>query len=71
MPETVINCVGLIRSDEFIKKPVSMIEINAQFPHRLEKICNDFKARLIHISTDAVFDGRKGMYSETSENTCQ
>ena len=41
------------------------IPINALLPHRLAEICGLFGARLIHISTDCVFSGKKGLYTET------
>lgn len=64
-PNIVINCIGLIKQLPLAGDPLSAITINAQLPHRLSLICRTSHARLIHISTDCVFNGRKGMYVES------
>ena len=63
-PEVVINCIGLIKQFSDANDPLSALPINALFPHQLANLCDLAKARLIHISTDCVFNGRKGMYIE-------
>jgi len=63
-PDVVINCVGLIKQLADAKDPLSALPINAMLPHRLAKLCGLAQARLIHVSTDCVFSGRKGLYSE-------
>lgn len=63
-PNVVINCVGLIKQLADAKDPLSALPINAMLPHRLAKLCALAGARLIHISTDCVFSGRKGLYTE-------
>lgn len=63
-PDVVINCIGLIKQFADANDPLSALPINALFPHRLANLCALTKARLIHISTDCVFNGRKGMYLE-------
>ena len=63
-PDVVINCVGLIKQLADAKDPLTALPINAMFPHRLAKLCALAGARLVHISTDCVFSGRKGMYTE-------
>lgn len=63
-PNVVINCVGLIKQLADAKDPLSALPINAMLPHRLAKLCALAGARLIHISTDCVFSGRKGLYAE-------
>lgn len=64
-PDVVINCVGLIKQLAHSNDPLSTLPINAMFPHRLAQLCGLINARVIHISTDCVFSGRKGMYSES------
>jgi len=64
-PDIVINCIGLIKHQSIANDPLSAITINAQLPHRIALICRAAGARLIHISTDCVFDGKKGNYTET------
>ncbi|MND83062.1 dTDP-4-dehydrorhamnose reductase [compost metagenome] len=63
-PDVVINCVGLIKQLADAKDPLSALPINAMLPHRIAKLCELSGARLIHISTDCVFSGRKGLYIE-------
>lgn len=63
-PDVVINCVGLIKQLADANDPLSALPINAMLPHRLAKLCGLVSARLIHVSTDCVFSGRKGMYTE-------
>jgi len=63
-PAVVVNCIGIVKQAEAAKDPLASIEINALFPHRLAKSCQGRGMRLIHISTDCVFSGRKGNYRE-------
>jgi dTDP-4-dehydrorhamnose reductase len=63
-PDLVINCIGLIKHQSIANDPLYAITINAQLPHRLSLVCRTAGARLIHISTDCVFNGRKGQYTE-------
>ncbi|WP_339381659.1 SDR family oxidoreductase [Aeromonas jandaei] len=63
-PEVVINCIGLIKQHDIAKEHVAAIEINSLLPHQLAALCDQHGARLIHFSTDCVFDGKQGMYQE-------
>lgn len=63
-PDVVINCVGLIKQLADAKDPLTALPINAMLPHRLSRLCALAGARLIHVSTDCVFSGRKGGYLE-------
>ena len=63
-PDVVINCVGLIKQLSGVTDPLQVIPINSLLPHQLAQECKIRGARLIHISTDCVFDGRKGGYTE-------
>lgn len=62
-PDVVINCVGAL-IQESKNNPTSAIYLNALFPHILKDLCNQNHAKLIHVSTDCVFSGKKGAYSE-------
>ncbi|AZE83016.1 putative dTDP-4-dehydrorhamnose reductase [Pseudomonas orientalis] len=64
-PDVVINCVGLIKQLAQAKDPLSTLPLNSMLPHRLAKLCALVGARLVHISTDCVFTGEKGMYLES------
>lgn len=63
-PDVIINCVGLIKQKERADDPLVVLPINAMLPHRLALLCAPGNVRLLHISTDCVFSGRKGMYRE-------
>jgi dTDP-4-dehydrorhamnose reductase len=63
-PEIVVNAVGVVKQVPTAKDAVTTIEINSVLPHRLAEICQRIGARLITISTDCVFDGVRGNYSE-------
>jgi len=63
-PDAVINCIGIVKQLPTAKDPIISLTVNSVFPHRLANLCQAAGARLIHISTDCVFSGRKGMYTE-------
>lgn len=64
-PNVVINCVGmLIRGAK--QYPDKTIYCNAYLPHLLKRLVNKNGGKLIHISTDCVFSGRDGGYTENS-----
>jgi dTDP-4-dehydrorhamnose reductase len=63
-PEVIINCIGIVKQLPASQDPLQSISINALFPHQLAKICLQKNIRMIHLSTDCVFSGRKGYYSE-------
>ena len=63
-PDVVINCIGLIKQLPTANDHLLAISLNALLPHRVALACRAAKARLIHISTDCVFDGKKGNYTE-------
>ena len=63
-PDAVINCVGLIKQRDEASDEALAVRVNAEFPHRLAKRCGETGARLIHFSTDCVFAGTRGNYTE-------
>lgn len=63
-PDVVINCVGLIKQLADAEDPLQAIPINSLLPHRLSRLCKLSGARLVHMSTDCVFSGEKGAYTE-------
>ncbi|MBI9084730.1 MAG: dTDP-4-dehydrorhamnose reductase [Desulfobacterales bacterium] len=67
-PEVVINCAGFTQVDACEKEPAAAWRVNAQGPEILAGALARYGARLIHISTDYVFDGRRAIpepYLET------
>jgi dTDP-4-dehydrorhamnose reductase len=63
-PDWVINCIGIIKQLEAAKDPLISLEINSLLPHRLARLGREQGFHLIHISTDCVFSGRRGNYTE-------
>lgn len=63
-PDVVINCIGIIKQLKESKDPILSLQINSLLPHQLANLCRASGARFFHISTDCVFDGKKGMYTE-------
>jgi dTDP-4-dehydrorhamnose reductase len=63
-PEVVINAVGIIKQLPSSKNVVKTLSVNSIFPHRIAEALSHFDSRLITISTDCVFDGKKGGYTE-------
>jgi len=66
-PEAVVNAVGIVKQRQESKDAIASIEINALLPHRLSLLCGEIGAHLVHLSTDCVFSGRKGAYTEADE----
>lgn len=63
-PDVVINCIGLVKQFAEAGDPLLALPINAMLPHRLARLCSLLGARLIHVSTDCVFNGKRGGYTE-------
>lgn len=63
-PAVVVNCIGIVKQREESKDALESIQINSLFPHQLAALCRVGGARLVHISTDCVFSGSKGDYTE-------
>jgi dTDP-4-dehydrorhamnose reductase len=70
-PDVVINCIGLVKQLAEAYDPLSAIPINSLLPHRLARLCQVVGSRLVHISTDCVFSGAKGMYREEDSADAQ
>lgn len=66
-PEVVVNAVGVVKQLSSANDPLAVLPVNAMLPHRLARLCGLVGARLIHVSTDCVFNGRRGGYAESSE----
>ncbi len=70
-PCVFVNCVGLVKQLEQASDPQLGIAINALLPHQLAHLCQKYGSRLIHISTDCVFDGTEGSYTEADMTTAR
>lgn len=64
-PDVVVNCIGIVKQDRAAKDPFASIAVNSLFPHQLARLTHNSGTRLIHLSTDCVFSGRRGHYTES------
>jgi len=64
----IINCIGLLVKDS-IENPNRAIIINSWLPHTIENAIKYSETKLIHLSTDCVFDGLSGNYKEDDIHT--
>jgi dTDP-4-dehydrorhamnose reductase len=64
-PDAVVNATGIIKQRSTSSQNIPSIEINALFPHKLSSLCQETGTRLVHMSTDCVFSGRRGNYTES------
>lgn len=67
-PDAVVNAVGMVKQRAEAKAALPSLELNAVLPHRLGLYCAAAGARLIHMSTDCVFSGERGGYTEDDES---
>jgi dTDP-4-dehydrorhamnose reductase len=70
-PDAIVNCIGVIKQLPTAKDPLISIEINSLFPHRLAALGRAAGVRVIHISTDCVFSGNRGMYKESDQSDAE
>ena len=63
-PDVVINCIGVVKQRADANDVLATVPLNSLLPHRLARLCDLIGARLVQISTDCVFSGHKGGYSE-------
>jgi dTDP-4-dehydrorhamnose reductase len=63
--DAVINAIGILNKDAEDNKPLAVL-LNGYLPHYLTQITKDLKTKVIHMSTDCVFSGKTGGYTETS-----
>ena len=65
----MINCIGLIKQQGHLAKdPLFSLALNAMLPHKISMVCKAAKIKMIHISTDCVFSGKKGNYLESDQS---
>ncbi|MDH3688337.1 MAG: SDR family oxidoreductase [Gammaproteobacteria bacterium] len=70
-PQAIINAIGIVKQRDQAKAYMPSLEINALLPHRLALLCKAIRARLVHMSTDCVFSGRKGAYTEADPSDAE
>jgi len=64
-PEVLINCIGILNKVAEEHKALAIL-INSYLPHYLDELSAKAGFKLIHVSTDCVFDGKVGGYDEYS-----
>jgi len=57
-PDIIINCIGVLIS-ESAKNPDLAKKVNQEFPHKLRELCDEINTKVIQLSTDCVFSGKK------------
>ncbi|MCG2711228.1 MAG: SDR family oxidoreductase [Candidatus Omnitrophica bacterium] len=65
-PDVILNCIGITKRHEMENDSIASITLNSLFPHKLVKWGHDNNAKVISFSTDCVFDGKAGNYTEKS-----
>jgi len=70
-PDVIFNCVGITKRKINIDNISEVIFVNSCFPHNLARFTNELNIRVIHFSTDCVFDGKVGNYTESSLTTAE
>jgi dTDP-4-dehydrorhamnose reductase len=70
-PDVILNCVGITKRKIIVNNPLNALIINSVFPHQLANWAKINHKRVIHFSTDCVFDGRIGNYNELSLTTAE
>ena len=65
-PDVIINCVGITKRKKEISDLIQTFEVNALFPHKLAVWAEKQNKRVIHFSTDCVFNGYDKIYTENS-----
>jgi dTDP-4-dehydrorhamnose reductase len=63
-PQVVVNAAGIVKQRDEARQAVPSIQVNALFPHQLADLCSEYGIRVVQVSTDCVFSGQKGNYSE-------
>ena len=64
-PDWVVNAIGLIKQSPLMADSSLARALNTELPQSLAEMCHARDSRLIHLSTDCVFSGTKGGYSDT------
>lgn len=70
-PDVILNCVGITKRKINPDNQLETLIINSVFPHQLAKWAQENNTRIIHFSTDCVFNGKTGNYNEESYTTAE
>ena len=64
-PQVVINCIGLLNKVAEENQSLAVL-VNSYLPHYMDELSEKKNFKFIHVSTDCVFDGKKGKYTVNS-----
>jgi len=70
-PGFIVNCVGVIKQRDEAKAAIPTITLNALLPHQLAEYAQEWGGRVIHFSTDCVFNGKRGCYTEDDSSDAE
>lgn len=63
-PDYIVNCIGIIKQRDASRQAIPSITLNSLLPHQLAAFAEGWGGKVIHISTDCVFNGKRGGYTE-------
>ncbi|MCX6624030.1 MAG: sugar nucleotide-binding protein, partial [Acidobacteria bacterium] len=63
-PDFIVNCIGIVKQRKESTQAIPSITINSLLPHVLAQLASHWGGNVIHPSTDCVFSGRRGRYTE-------
>ena len=66
-PDIIINTAGRTDIDYLEKNPNEAISVNTMGPKNIATITEEMGIKLVHVSTDSIFDGVKGNYNENDK----
>lgn len=70
-PDVIVNCIGIIKQRDEANNAIPSITINSLLPHKLAATAAEWGGRVIHFSTDCVFSGKSGSYTEDSPSDAE
>lgn len=70
-PDYIINAIGIVKQLKEAHNALLSVGINSYLPHKLAQLAERYNAKLIHISTDCVFSGKDGNYTEASPSDAE
>ena len=70
-PDFIVNCVGIVKQRQEAQMAIPSITINSLLPHKLAAFAGAWGGRVIHPSTDCVFDGKRGGYTEADDSSAE
>lgn len=70
-PDFIVNCVGIVKQRQESQMAIPSITINSLLPHKLAAFAEGWGGRVIHPSTDCVFDGKRSGYTEADDSSAE